>query len=209
MDTGWIAPAWQGFGLGAGLIIAIGAQNAYVLKLGLSRTHVFPVTTFCFLADALLIAAGAAGMGTLVASNPTLTLIAGIGGAAFLFFYGLRAFRLALKPGTLKAGGNGGGQGGLGAALGVAAALTFLNPHVYLDTVVLLGSIAGQYPPNERIVFGTGAAVASAVWFYGLGFGATLLAPVFARPRAWQVLDASIGCVMWGIAFALVRGLVA
>jgi len=209
MNADWIAPAWQGFGLGAGLIIAIGAQNAYVLKLGLRRTHVFPVTTFCFLADALLIAAGAAGMGTLVASNPTLTLVAGVGGAAFLFLYGVRAFRLAFKPGSLKAAENGGGPGGLGPALGVAAALTFLNPHVYLDTVVLLGSIAGQYPLAERIVFGAGAVVASAVWFYGLGYGATLLAPVFAKPRAWQVLDALIGCVMWGIAFALIRGLVA
>ena len=132
-----------------------------------------------------------------------------MGGAAFLFIYGLRAFRLALKPGTLKAANGADEGGGLTAALGVAAALTFLNPHVYLDTVVLLGSIAGQYPPEERIVFGTGAAVASAVWFYGLGFGATLLAPVFAKPRAWQVLDALIGCVMWGIAIALVKGLVA
>ncbi len=209
MAATWFAPAWQGFGLGAGLIIAIGAQNAYVLKLGLRRVHVFPVTTFCFLADALLIAAGAAGMGTLVASNPTLTLIAGVGGAGFLFLYGLRAFRLALKPGALKAANGEEARGGLGAALGVAAALTFLNPHVYLDTVILLGSIAGQYPPRERVVFGAGAALASAVWFYGLGYGATLLAPVFARPRAWQVLDALIGCVMWGIAFALVRSLLA
>jgi len=204
-----LAPAWQGFGLGAGLIIAIGAQNAFVLRQGIRRTHVFPVTTFCFLADALLIAAGVAGMGTLVASNPTFTLVAAVGGAAFLFVYGLRSFRQAWRPGTLNASEAANGGRGLRSALLTVAALTFLNPHVYLDTVVVLGSIAGQYAADERLVFGIGAAVASAVWFYGLGYGASVLAPVFARPVAWRVLDGIIGCVMWGIAIALVQGLAA
>ncbi len=197
-----LVPAVEGFLLGGGLIIAIGAQNAYVLRLGLRRTHVFPVATLCFLADALLIAAGAAGLGTLVASNPAFITAASLGGAVFLFGYGVVAFRRALHPGSLRAAEDGAVR--LMPALATAAAFTFLNPHVYLDTVVLVGSISGRYPAAERTVFAGGAAVASAVWFYGLGYGASKLAPVFARPAAWRVLDAAIGAVMWGIAAGLV-----
>ncbi len=198
-----IGTAVTGFGLGAGLIVAIGAQNAHVLRQGLRRQHVLAVASVCSIADAVLIAAGAAGFGGLVARSPALTAVAAWGGAVFLFGYGVRAFRSAWRPAALIAG-RGDDAVGLRPVLLVTLALTFLNPHVYLDTVVLLGSIAAQYGPGERAIFAGGAAAASFLWFFGLGFGASRLAPVFARPGAWRVLDAAIGCVMWAIAIGLV-----
>lgn len=203
----FLFPALQGFGIGAGLIIAIGAQNAFVLKTGLLRRHLLPVVLFCFLSDATLIAAGVGGFGTLVAAFPLLTDAAAIGGAIFLAFYGARAAWSALRPGALQAGDGAGGGPGLFATLATVAALTWLNPHVYLDTVVLVGGIAGQFPMPERLWFGLGAVLASAVWFFALGYGARLLAPLFARPAAWRVLDGLIALVMWAIAASLVAGL--
>ncbi len=197
-------PFWaalQGFSLGAGLIVAIGAQNAFVLRQGLVRRHVPALVLFCAASDALLIAAGAAGFGSLVASNPSLLTAVALGGAAFLFAYGLRAFASAARPRGLEAGAAEAMP--LGRALATAAAFTFLNPHVYLDTVVLLGGIAGRHPPGERVWFTAGAMLASAAWFSALGFGARLLAPVFARPAAWRVLDAAIGAVMTALALSL------
>ena len=144
----FFGPALKGFGLGAGLIIAIGAQNAYVLRQGIRREHVLLIATICFLCDATLISIGAAGFGYLVSSVPSLERIAAWGGAAFLAAYGLRAFYSALKPGSLDAGHDGAEApraGSAWAAAGVTLALSLLNPHVYLDTVVLLGSIAGQF----------------------------------------------------------------
>lgn len=197
--------AAQGFLLGGGLIIAIGAQNAYVLRQGLRRRHVFAVATVCFLCDVTLIAVGVAGFGGLVAAFPALTAAAAWGGAAFLGWYGLRSFRAALRPGVLSADAAPAASGAR-AAVSTALALSLLNPHVYLDTVVLIGSVAGQYPEGARAAFGVGAVLASLVWFYGLGYGAAVLTPLFRRPGAWRALDIGIGVIMWAIAAALIRG---
>jgi L-lysine exporter family protein LysE/ArgO len=197
-----ISPALAGFGLGLGLIVAIGAQNAFILRQGLMRRHVFVLCLVCALADAALIVVGVAGFGTLVATSPLLIAIATLGGAAFLIGYGIVAFRRALHPGALKAAG--GENGSLKAALLTCLAFTFLNPHVYLDTVVLVGSLSAQYEGPARAAFGLGAAIGSFAWFFGLGYGARLLAPVFARPCAWRVLDTLIGLLMFALAAGLV-----
>ncbi len=197
------APLAQGFMLGAGLIIAIGSQNAFVLRQGLRREHVFVVCTLCFLCDASLIALGAGGFGTLVASSPLLLRITCWAGAAFLFLYGLRAFHAALRPGVLEVDANGRPSSGLAQVVVTTLVLTLLNPHVYLDTVLLLGSVAGQLPAAPRTWFALGAVGASLLWFYGLGYGARVLAPLFRRPAAWRALDALVGCVMWAIAGSL------
>ncbi|SHE70154.1 L-lysine exporter family protein LysE/ArgO [Kaistia soli DSM 19436] len=195
------APALEGFLLGASLIVAIGAQNAFVLRQGLARRHVFAVASFCFLADATLIAAGVAGLGTIVQQSPRLLMVVTLAGSAFLLWYGVMALRRALHPGGLSA--RGAAEAKLRPALLTVAALTFLNPHVYLDTVVLLGSLSARHQGWARFAFGGGAALASAAWFFGLGYGARLAAPLFARPAAWRVLDAVIALVMAAIALSL------
>lgn len=191
--------------LGAGLIIAIGAQNAYVLGQGIARRHVFAVTTICFLSDALLIAAGVAGFGTIVRSWPVLIIVATIFGALFLIVYGALALNRARKPNRLES--RSGGAQSLAVAVTTVLMLTWLNPHVYLDTVLMFGGISARYDGSARAAFGAGAAFASFVWFYGLGYGATLLAPIFRNPNAWRVLDIAIGLVMWTIAASLIAGL--
>jgi len=195
------APALEGFLLGASLIVAIGAQNAFVLRQGLARRHVFAVAAFCTLSDAVLIIAGVAGLGTLVQQSPLVLTVVTLAGAAFLFTYGAMALRRALHPGGLSA--RGAAESQLGPALAKIAALTFLNPHVYLDTVVLLGSLSARHVGMERVAFAAGAATASAVWFFSLGYGARLAAPLFARPSAWRVLDGLIALVMAAIATSL------
>ncbi|HYD30131.1 MAG TPA: LysE/ArgO family amino acid transporter, partial [Azospirillaceae bacterium] len=189
---------------GASLIIAIGAQNAFVLRHGLVRRHVPAIVLFCVISDATLIAVGAAGFGSVVAATPWLLQAIGFGGAAFLLWYGLRAFASAFHPGALDGRGEA-AQESFGRVMAIIAALTLLNPHVYLDTVMLLGGIAGRYPAEERIGFAGGAMAASAVWFVALGFGARLLAPVFSRPAAWRMLDVVIGVVMTALALMLLR----
>ena len=198
------APFINGVVLGGGLIIAIGAQNALVLRHGLRRQHVGAVTTICFVVDLLLIILGVAGFGGLIALWPTLTDAAAWGGAAFLAWYGLRAAIAAIRPGILDADS---AQPALALKHTVIAtlAVSLLNPHVYLDTVILIGSIAAQYDGAPRRLFGAGAVLASFIWFYGLGFGARLLAPLFAKPIAWRVLDLLIAAAMWSIAISLVR----
>jgi L-lysine exporter family protein LysE/ArgO len=195
----------SGFLLGASLIIAIGAQNAFILRQGLLRQHVFILCLICALSDALLIAAGVAGLGTLIAQSPLLINVVTMGGALFLFFYALFAFRRALKPEVLHAARTGGGS--LKAALAACLAFTFLNPHVYLDTVHLLGSLSARYEGSARMAYAAGAMLASFVWFFGLGYGARLLEPVFARPAAWRVLDVAIGLIMAGIGLSLLSRL--
>jgi L-lysine exporter family protein LysE/ArgO len=195
----------QGFGLSMGLIIAIGSQNAFVLRQGLKRERVFLVATVCFLCDATLIAAGCAGFGTLVASSPLTLQIALWGGSVFLFLYGLRAFHSALHPDTLDAGGGADASGSGARVILSTLALSLLNPHVYLDTVILLGSLAARFPGNSRLLFALGAISASLIWFYGIGYGARVLAPLFRRPAAWRLLDLVVGTTMWGIAVSLVR----
>lgn len=196
-----ISAALSGFFLGASLIIAIGAQNAFILRQGLLRSHVFILCLICALSDALLIAAGVAGLGTLVSRSPLLISVVTLGGAAFLGTYAAMAFRRALHPGAMQAGAP--QVLGLKAAVATCLAFTFLNPHVYLDTVVLLGSLSAAYKGGDRIAYGAGAAAASFVWFFGLGYGARLLQPVFAKPAAWRVLDVIIGIVMGLLATSL------
>lgn len=192
-----------GFGLGLSLILAIGAQNAFVLRQGLRRAHVLPVVLTCAISDAILIAVGVSGFGLLAERLPQLAPAMRWLGAAFLLVYGALAFRNAWRGGEhLDPAAQ--GTGSLRAAIATCLALTWLNPHVYLDTVVLLGSVAARYP-GQGLAFGTGAVTASFVFFFSLGYGARLLAPLFARPRAWQILDIGIGGVMWAIAWGLVR----
>jgi L-lysine exporter family protein LysE/ArgO len=193
---------WKGLALGASLIIAIGAQNAFVLRQGLRREHVVPVVLVCAVSDALLISAGIAGMGAMVRQSPLLLKVVLYGGAAFLVWYGVSALRRAARPRGLHAAA---GAEALSwrKAVATALAFTYLNPHVYLDTVVLLGGIGGQQPAEQRVLFAVGAMTASFFWFFGLGFGARLLAPALARPSAWRVLDASIGAVMLWLALSL------
>lgn len=194
----------QGLALGLGLIMAIGAQNAFVLRQGLRREHVGSVVLFCALADALLIAAGVWGMAQALGESPLLARALALAGAAFLAVYGWRALRRARQVHQLQAAG---GHTSLkrSAALAQAAAFTLLNPHVYLDTVLLVGSIGAQQPVPLQAWFIAGAGCASALWFSMLGFGARWLAPLFARPRAWQVLDALIGVTMFVLSALLVR----
>jgi len=197
--------AAAGLGLGLSLIVAIGAQNAFVLRQGLRSEHVGAVVAVCFASDAVLIAAGVGGAGAVVTRAPAVLRVVCFAGAAFLLVYGLLAARRALHPAALLPDA-GGSRAALATTLGACLALTWLNPHVYLDTVVLLGSLASTYD-GQRWWFAAGAVLGSAVWFTGLGFGARLLRPVFARPAAWRVLDAGIAVVMVSLAVSLaVRG---
>ncbi|MAS04271.1 MAG: amino acid transporter [Ahrensia sp.] len=198
-----LAAGLSGFFFGASLIVAIGAQNAFILRQGLLREHVFILCLICALSDAALIAVGVGGFGTLVAQSETAIRIVTWAGAAFLAAYGLIALARAWKPGALKAGGEGGMS--LAKAVAMCLSFTFLNPHVYLDTVVALGAISGRYEGDARLGFGIGAVLASFAWFFALGYGARFLQPVFAKPSAWRVLDIMIAIVMFVLAFNLAR----
>ncbi|MBD3779496.1 LysE/ArgO family amino acid transporter [Cellulomonas sp. ES6] len=202
-----LATALTGLLLGLSLIVAIGAQNAFVLRTGLQGTHVLPVVAVCALSDAVLIAAGVAGLGVLVDRAPVVLTVARLAGAAFLLGYAALAARRAWRPAgdALDAAG-GSAPARLWPVVATCLALTWLNPHVYLDTVVLLGSVAGTHG-GLRWWFAAGAAAGSVLWFTGLGYGARLLRPLFARPGAWRVLDAAIALVMAAIAVSLLRGL--
>lgn len=192
---------FPGFFLGFSLILAIGAQNAFVLRQGLRGEHVFWVCLTCALSDAILIAAGVAGFGALAHAVPWLEPVMRYGGAAFLIWYGTMNLRAAWRGGaTLRTADDPPVR--LTATLAMLLAFTWLNPHVYLDTVVLIGSVSAQYP--DRMSFALGAMTSSFVFFFGLGYGARLLAPLFARPQAWQVLDTVIGITMWAIAGKLI-----
>lgn len=190
-----------GFALGFSLILAIGAQNAFVLRQGLRREHVFALCLTCAVSDAILIGAGVAGFGTLAQAVPQFETVMRYGGAVFLTWYGLRSFRSAWQGGAVMEI-DGGQRTSLRAALLTVMAFTWLNPHVYLDTVVLIGSISAQYA--DRLAFAIGAMTSSFVFFFSLGYGARILSPVFTRPSAWQILDVVIGAVMLMIALKLV-----
>jgi len=188
-----------GFGLGFSLILAIGPQNAFVLRQGLRRAHVGAVVLVCILSDVLLIFAGVAGFGALTEAAPWIAPVMRYGGAAFLAWYGFTALRAAWRGGdALEAGAD---AADLRAAVLTVLAFTFLNPHVYLDTLLLVGAVAAS--TAAPLAFGAGAALASAVFFPVLGYGARLLAPVFARPRAWQGLDLLVGLTMLALALNL------
>jgi L-lysine exporter family protein LysE/ArgO len=202
MEGFCLAPFIEGCGTGAGLIIAIGAQNAFVLKQGILKNYVFLTVLTCALVDALLIGVGIGGFGALLTSNTLLLTIARWGGAAFLGYYGFRSFRSVFKSESLKLD-SGPERLTLKMTLGTVLALSLLNPHVYLDTVILLGSIGAQFPEVERVFFALGAILASFIWFFGLGYGAAYLGPLFQKPLAWKILDFLIGCIMWAIALSL------
>ncbi|ALE73166.1 amino acid transporter [Pseudonocardia sp. EC080610-09] len=190
-----------GFGTGLSLIAAIGAQNAFVLRQGLRREHVPAVVVFCVLADLVLVTAAVAGVGLALSGVPGLAEVVRWGGVVYLVAYGLLAARRAVRPGTLTADARGGARR-LAPVLGSAAALTFLNPHMLLDLLVL-GSLAAAHGDDGRWAFAAGVMAASLTWFAGLGFGAARLAGLFARPVAWRVLDGVVATVMLGLAAGL------
>lgn len=194
----------QGLALSLGLIVAIGAQNAFVLRQGLRREHVGSVVLFCALADALLITAGVQGMAQALGAHPQVAQALALAGSAFLATYGWQAILRARQSNQLQAAGTGASLR-RSAAIAQAAAFTLLNPHVYLDTVLLVGSIGAQQPDALRPWFIAGASLASVCWFGLLGYGARWLAPWFARPKAWQILDGLIGLTMWILAALLLR----
>jgi L-lysine exporter family protein LysE/ArgO len=191
-----------GFALCATLIIAIGAQNAFVLRQGLRREHVLIIVAFCAVADLLLIGAGVAGVAHVLGQAPRLTLVLTGGGTLFLAWYGFRALARARTASAMNVA-EGTSRISVRNAVAQAAGFTFLNPHVYLDTVLLMGSIGARQPSDLRFWFVGGAAAASGAWFTTLGFGARLLRPVFRTPRAWQVLDTIIGLTMLVLAVSL------
>ena len=194
----------QGMVLSFGLIVAIGAQNAFVLRQGVRREHVGTIVLFCAVADAVLVAAGVLGMSQALGERPGLARALALAGAAFLAYYAVVAPRRAHQPQQLQAV-QGGSSLGQGAAIAQAAAFTLPNPHVYLDTVLLVGSIGAQQPAGVRAWFIAGASTASLCWFVLLGYGARWLAPMSARPTAWRVLDSLIGLTMAVLAALLLR----
>lgn len=194
--------ALSGFIAAAGLIIAIGAQNAFVLRQGLQQSHVLLVVAVCMLGDIALILAGVAGMGALVRQWPWLLQLLRFGGVAFLAIYGVMAALRAVRGGGELVLAGSARQHWRPVLLTVLA-FTFLNPHVYLDTMVLLGSLSTRYPSDVRWVFAVGACCASIAWFSALGFGARLLQPVFRNPTAWRVLDMLMALFMLGLSLLL------
>jgi L-lysine exporter family protein LysE/ArgO len=191
----------QGFGMGGGLIVAIGAQNAFVLSQGVRRNYPLAIALVCACCDSVLILLGVSGVGAAVAANPLLGQFTVWGGALFLLWYGALACRSAWQGGSLET--NGVKVTTLRAVLTTTLAITLLNPHVYLDTIVLLGGISGQFPMNQRLLFGAGAITASFIWFFSLSFAAGMLAPIFRKKSAWRVLDGVVCLTMWSIAVSL------
>ena len=198
-------PFVTGFATGFALILAIGAQNAFVLRQGLARQHVFWLCLLCAGSDALLISAGVLGVSGIVDHFPNLPRIMALAGAAFLAVYGIMRLIAAHRGDyEMQLAGE---SAGLWRTLAIGAAFTWLNPHVYLDTMALIGGISTQYELiSDSYVFGAGAVLSSFVFFFGLGYGARLLAPVMTSSRAWQILDVLIALVLWALALKLVLG---
>jgi L-lysine exporter family protein LysE/ArgO len=194
------SPLIVGFIASFTLIAAIGAQNAFVLRQGIRREHVLPVVALCTVSDIALISAGIAGVGALISAHPSALNLAKFGGAAFLIGYGLLAARRVWRPSSLTPSERTPAR--LAEVLVTCAAMTFLNPHVYLDTVVLLGALANEHS-DEKWLFGVGAVTASAVWFISLGFGARRLSGLFANPLTWRILDGLIAVMMIGLGVSL------
>ena len=193
----------KGMTTGGALILAIGAQNAFVLSQGLKKHHVIVIPLICALCDGLLIALGVTGMGKLMAESRTLYLILGIGGGVFLLCYGAKAFQSAFRGGRLEA--DHAGKPSLKSAVMATLAVTLLNPHVYIDTILLMGSLAGRFPDPGPMAFGAGAVAASCIWFFSLSLGAGFLAPLFQREISWRILDSSVGLIMWMVGFGVFR----
>lgn len=196
----------EGFVISIGLIVAIGPQNAYVLRQGIRGRHAFAVATVCFIADALMITLGVMGVGRFVSESPMLALWLGWGGVAFLLWFAVRSIRSAMKPEALddarinQSAGDAAGRG-VGVAMAHAAAFSFLNPWAYMDTMVLIGGVSVRYDQDLlRMAFLVGAVVGSGVWFYGLAFGAKKAAPYFSKPMTWRILDSVIAFIMLVVA---------
>jgi L-lysine exporter family protein LysE/ArgO len=197
-------PLFKGFGLGAGFIMAIGAQNAFVLRQGIRRSHVFATALICTLCDVALIALGVGGLGTLIAGDTVLKMVATWGGFTFLLLYGLLSFKAAFAAKKDSQPEIHFKSKSLSGTVLSALGISLLNPHVYLDTVVLIGSVGAQFPPGERIMFASGAVLASSVWFFCLAYGAVRLSPVFQRPLSWRILNLITGCIMLAVAVSLI-----
>ena len=206
------SPHWHslstGLMLSASLIIAIGAQNSFVLRQGIRREHVAAVVAVCAVLDIALMSAGVLGLGAVVTAHPQWLTAATVGGAAVLAWYAAMAWRRALHPGALQPV-TGGAAVPLGRVLAQTLSISLLNPHVYLDTVVLVGAIGARQPAGQQGAFLVGAGLASALWFAGLGFGGRVLAPLFTRPAAWRLLDLAVGLSMAWIAVGLLAALIA
>lgn len=192
----------HGFVVCFGMIVSIGAQNAFLLKQGILKQHVFWIAFICFLCDVVLMTLGVLGLGSIIAQSPISSLILAIIGAVFLFTYGSRSFITAYR-GTEKLLAEQGGGISLKKAVMVTLAITLLNPHVYIDTVVIVGGIGGTLTFEQKIYFLIGALVCSFLWFFGLGYGAGLLSRYFEKRRTWQILDSITGLIMYAIALSL------
>ncbi len=197
-----MAPFLQGFGTGGGLIVAIGAQNAFVLSQGVRRNHHLIIALICIVCDAVFITAGVAGFGGAVSTSPALSQLAAWGGAGFLFFYGLGSLRSALRGGCLDTGSQ--ALRTLKTAIITTLSVTLLNPHFYLDTVILLGGVSSQFQGESRLYFWIGAVSASTLWFISLSLGGQMLAPLFRKQIAWRILDSLVWVTMWAIAVSLI-----
>jgi len=191
----------EGFALSMGLILAIGPQNIFVLRQGLMRSHVFAVCLVCSLSDALLISAGVLGLGSFLAGVEGAELLISVAAALFIAGYGVLRVRSSMDPVGMSVGEE--EALGLGPTIGTALAFTFLNPHVYLDTVLLIGGASSRYASDDRVAFALGAALASFLFFFALGYGARRLSSVLDRPESWRVIDMGIACVMFAIAGAI------
>jgi len=198
-----ITPFIQGFGTGGGLIVAIGAQNAFVLSQSVRRNHHLIIALICIFCDAIFITAGVAGFGQAVSSNPVLSQWVAFGGAGFLLFYGWGALCSAWRGGSLETDNQ--AERSVRAAIITTLAVTLLNPHFYLDTVIVLGGISSQFVDQSRLFFWAGAVSASTLWFISLSLGGQLLAPLFKKQISWRILDTVVCITMWTIAIALIR----
>ncbi|MCP4852545.1 MAG: amino acid transporter [Actinomycetia bacterium] len=191
----------EGFALSMALILAIGPQNIFVLRQGLLRSHVFAVCLVCSLSDALLISAGVLGLGSFLAGVEGAELLISVAAALFIAGYGVLRVRSSMDPVGMSVGEE--EALGLGPTIGTALAFTFLNPHVYLDTVLLIGGASSRYATDDRVAFALGASLASFLFFFALGYGARRLSSVLDRPESWRVIDMGIACVMFAIAGAI------
>jgi L-lysine exporter family protein LysE/ArgO len=195
---------FEGFLMGAGLIIAIGAQNAFVLKQGIKGEHRSAIALICALSDAILIAMGIAGMGYIFSSHPLVTKAVSLAGAVYLSWFSFRCFRSAVRGESMEINGEVNSALSLKTAVITTLALTYLNPHVYLDTVVMLGGFGAARPPEIRPFFGLGAIAASFTWFFSLAWSGKIIAPLFKKQAAWRILDTAIGFVMIYITVKLI-----
>lgn len=194
----------EGFAMGAGLIIAIGAQNAFVLKQGIRGEHRGVIALICALSDAVLITSGIAGMGYIFSSHPVITKSVSIAGSLYLAWFSFRSFRSAFKGESMDINGEGNSPVSMKTAILTTLALTYLNPHVYLDTVVMLGGFGAARPPAIRPFFGLGAVSASFIWFFSLAYSGKIIAPAFRKQVSWRILDTAIGIIMIYITVKLV-----